>query len=227
MERQSAKLCRAERRGARWFLFFLLVWALWGAEVCLAQELSSDATNKLATLNHLKQDAYQASTPTARKKVLNDILRESAEFLVLAPWHTNIWAMRANTAVKLDYPGTGWLAGRKLKELNAANSNEPEIRDALKALEQKNWLGPHRLWRDWTKVAAVDIVASAVEGDLEAQYALGQCYCKGTDGFNRDLGEGVRWLQRAAGQSEASAQVELGLKFLNGVGMSQDDEQAF
>lgn len=62
-------------------------------------------------------------------------------------------------------------------------------------------------------------------GDAEAQYYLGGIYWKGY-GVNKKPAEDFKWMERAAHQDYAKAQLELGYPCSNGVGVEIDKKEA-
>ena len=49
-----------------------------------------------------------------------------------------------------------------------------------------------------------DIMAHSVQGDAQAQYAIGVCYYNGT-GVDKDEKEAIKWYQKAAEQGHGQA----------------------
>jgi hypothetical protein len=67
---------------------------------------------------------------------------------------------------------------------------------------------------------AVGVLALAESGNPEAQFALGLAFASGGDRF--DSAEAARWYLKAAEQSHAQAQYNLGLMYLKGQGVPRD-----
>ena len=65
----------------------------------------------------------------------------------------------------------------------------------------------------------------AASGDVDAQFELGACYCKGK-GVKKDLVEAGKWWRKAADQGHARAQFELGCLYYAGEGVEQDEAEA-
>jgi TPR repeat protein len=65
----------------------------------------------------------------------------------------------------------------------------------------------------------------AEQGDAQAQFELGLCYCNGR-GVPQDDKEGVKWFRLAAEQGNAKGQLILGLFYSDGRGVSQDDKES-
>ena len=70
-----------------------------------------------------------------------------------------------------------------------------------------------------------NIRQAAEQGDVNAQYSLGQIYRKG-EGVSRDYAKAVKWYRKAAEQGYADAQFKLGVMYHNGKGVPQDDAEA-
>ena len=67
---------------------------------------------------------------------------------------------------------------------------------------------------------------AAEQGDVEAQYRLGNAYYYGT-GVPTNIGEAVKWYRMAAEQGHVVAQNRLGASYLHGLhGVSQDHTEA-
>lgn len=59
-----------------------------------------------------------------------------------------------------------------------------------------------------------------------AQYRLGEMYYFGTGGLDRDLSRAVSWLQKAAQQGDADAQMDLAMLIGSGDGLAHDVQLA-
>ncbi len=66
----------------------------------------------------------------------------------------------------------------------------------------------------------------AEQGDVQAQYAVGDMYFKGR-GTLVDLEKARIWLERAASKGHRKAEFRLGYMYLKGRGVVQDDDRAF
>jgi TPR repeat protein len=62
---------------------------------------------------------------------------------------------------------------------------------------------------------------AAEQGNAEAQFNLGYCYCKG-QGVAKDAIDGMYWLRRAAEQNNSQAQLNLGVCYAMGDGTPKD-----
>ncbi len=71
------------------------------------------------------------------------------------------------------------------------------------------------------------LYAIADEGNDWAQYQLGWRYRDGSDGFDMNLPEGVRYMQMAAEKGYAPAQNDLGFMYHEGRGVPQDWDKSF
>jgi len=176
-----------------------------------AQTFSPEARRKYDVLMLITADADKAKSAYERKTLLQEFMSKSAEFLSLAPMQTNIIVLRAAAALELDYPGTGWLIGRRLKELGLENSDDPAVRKVLAGLERKGWLAPNNISRDWNKWTTEQVRASAEHGDAEAAGALGWWYLWGMSGLATNTPEAIKWFRKAAEQGEFQAQRNLAM----------------
>lgn len=59
---------------------------------------------------------------------------------------------------------------------------------------------------------------AAEQGDIDAQYKLGNCYYNG-NGVSEDKAEAVKWYRKAAEQGNVDAQYSLGNCYSNGYGV--------
>ena len=191
-----------------------------------ASQLSGEARRKYDALLLIIEDADKAKSADERKSLLQEFMSKSAEFLPLAPLQTNIVVLRAAAALELDYPGTGWLVGRRLKELVLDNSDDSKVRKVLAGLERKGWLGIDHPWRDWSKWTMEQITVSAANGESESQEALGDYYQTGRNGLSINLSEAVKWYRKAAEQGNADGQYNLGDMYANGSGVVKDEAEA-
>ena len=71
------------------------------------------------------------------------------------------------------------------------------------------------------------LYAIADEGKGWAQYYLGMKYLHGTVGFDKNVPEGVKYIQMAADKGYAKAQNSLGLMYAEGEGVPQNSEKSF
>jgi TPR repeat protein/ankyrin repeat protein len=157
---------------------------------------------------------------------LREFLTQSTDFADTHPEQLNLWAARAIACRHLDYPGEGWLAGRRLKESGAIHSDDPKMQRVLAILKVIGWLGERRTYRDWTKRTLEQIKAAANNGDEEAQSEMGELHRLGQLGFARDDSAAAKWYHQAADQGDAESQTHLGLMYENGWGVEKDYGQA-
>lgn len=68
---------------------------------------------------------------------------------------------------------------------------------------------------------------AAEQGHSQAQYCLGLIYLQGRRGTSPNATEAVRWLKRGADQGDADCQYVLAHAYENGLGVPQDNVQAF
>ena len=66
----------------------------------------------------------------------------------------------------------------------------------------------------------------AAEGDVEAQYAVGDMYYKGR-GTHVDWDKAHTWFSRSAAQGHRKAEFKLGYMYLKGIGVQQNSTRAF
>ena len=77
-----------------------------------------------------------------------------------------------------------------------------------------------------------ELIQSAEQGDVEAQYELGKLYDTGKgvptgEGVPTDHLEAAKWYRKAAEQGYANAQFRLGDAYRKGLGVPQDYQEAF
>ena len=189
--------------------------------------LSSEARRKHDALLLILEDSDKAASPEERRRLLREFLAKSAEFLTMAPTQTNIWLTCGTATVELDYPGAGWLVGRHLKELGLEDSDDPRARKVMASLDRKGWLGTQRRSREWNKWQSVDKVkAAALDGDVEAQVAIGNAYVFAQWGLTRNFDEGLKWYQKAAEQNDARGQAMLGQMYEAAWGVEKNYAEA-
>ncbi|MEI7850242.1 MAG: tetratricopeptide repeat-containing serine protease family protein [Kiritimatiellales bacterium] len=70
-----------------------------------------------------------------------------------------------------------------------------------------------------------NLLQSAKQGDVSAQYNLGICYKNG-EGVPQDYKEAIKWFRLAADQGYAEAQAVLGICYGLGNGVPSDDKEA-
>ena len=66
---------------------------------------------------------------------------------------------------------------------------------------------------------------AAEQGDVDAQYNLGNMYAKGR-GVRQDNAQAVQWFRKAAEQGDAEAQNNLGVMYAYGQGVRQNYKSA-
>lgn len=67
------------------------------------------------------------------------------------------------------------------------------------------------------------LLLRAQQGDVQAQYELGQAYLQGEGEFEQDTDKALEWLEQAASQGHARANYLMGVFYDQGVGVAQDD----
>ena len=70
-----------------------------------------------------------------------------------------------------------------------------------------------------------ELESAAEDGDLDAAYQLGQHYCRGSGGAQKDEEKGFFWFKKAADGDYIAAQYSLGMCWLRGVGTEKDAEK--
>jgi enhanced entry protein LpnE len=66
----------------------------------------------------------------------------------------------------------------------------------------------------------------AEQGNMEAQFVLGQWYMVGVTG-EQDIVQGVKWIRSSAEQGYAKAQHHLGLMYEGGMGVTSDNIKSY
>ena len=79
---------------------------------------------------------------------------------------------------------------------------------------------------DVTHVSTAELRQRAEQGDVNAQYNLGDMY-ENRRGVPQDYREAVRWYRAAADQGHSEAQNYLGFMYQEGRGVAQDHVQAY
>src|SRR5262249_22803760 len=148
-----------------------------------AAYVSDEAKRKFSALMVVAGKADESTLQKDRVRLLREFMAKSADFILEYPEHLGVWAMRAVAAVELDYPGAGWLAGQRLKQLERADSKDEKLKKIMVELKRKGWLGEQRTWRDWSAWTTAQAKAAAEEGDVEAQDAMGDWYARGASGL--------------------------------------------
>ena len=99
--------------------------------------------------------------------------------------------------------------------LSAAPVSADLSEDALVAFSIQDYQTAARLYREL-----------AEQGDVEAQYSLGNMYYRGM-GVPENYAEAAKWYRKAAEQGMAQAQSSLGSMYASGEGVPQDFVQAY
>jgi len=171
--------------------------------------------------------ANKATNTEDRTDTYREFLQKGTDFAVAHPEQTNLWVKRAMSAMALDYPDAGWLAGKHLTALGLIHSEDADVLKLMVDLQQKGWLDPKRPKRDWKKYTPEQVRTAASEGDEEAQVMLGICYFSGQSDFSQDFAEAAQWYRKAAEQGDSAGQEALGAMYEYGRGVPQDYAESF
>jgi TPR repeat protein len=195
-------------------------------EIAQPVTASGDDQLKHDGLMRILADAAKSDSPAESKSLFRQFLARSVEFANDHPDQLDIWVGRAYACVELDYPGEGWLAGKRLTAVGATHSDDAKIRSEMVELESKGWLSEQRAWRDWGKWSMDQAQAAGNDGDEEAQEALGDWYRTGRGGLSQDYAQACQWYHKAADQGDAESQDWMGVMCQNGTGLDKDYAQA-
>jgi len=91
-------------------------------------------------LIELAREAQQSTDLTEQAKVLKQFMDQSDSFLQKHPDQMLVWQLRAASAISLNQPMAGYIAGEKLIGAGAANSNDANLQRLLGQLRNKGWL---------------------------------------------------------------------------------------
>ena len=79
---------------------------------------------------------------------------------------------------------------------------------------------------NYSELSIDELEVLGYDGDVEAQYRLGQLYEYGSDDIDQDFDLAREWYERAAKQGNADALTALGYFYLNGCGVETSLDQA-
>jgi hypothetical protein len=102
--------------------------------------LTGAARRKFDTLMLIVGEADQAKSPLERRKLLEELMAKSAEFVRELPDVLQVWTLRAAAAMELEEERMAWEASSEMLRLGAENSDEPRLRQLLAKLDRKGWL---------------------------------------------------------------------------------------
>lgn len=102
--------------------------------------LTGAARRKYDTLLVIVEEADQAKSAAERRKLLDELLFKSGEFVRDFPDVLQVWTLRAAAGLELEQEQMTWEASSELIRLGAENSDDPKIRQLLAKLDRKGWL---------------------------------------------------------------------------------------
>jgi TPR repeat protein len=79
---------------------------------------------------------------------------------------------------------------------------------------------------DWSNVDFTSVQNAASDGDVRAQFEIGNRYYLGQRGATKDYAQALIWYRKAAALNNEDAEVNLGLMYAQGQGVQQDYAQA-
>jgi hypothetical protein len=88
------------------------------------------------------------------------------------------------------------------------------LHEGVRAYESGDYTRAHALWKPLAK-----------QGDIQAQYNLGQLYAKGL-GVPQNHAEAAKWYRMAAKQGDTHAQMTLSGMYSKGLGVAKDDRKS-
>jgi TPR repeat protein len=189
--------------------------------------LPSEGRRRLDALALVIQDADHASGDD-RIKLLREFMTRSTEFLEDYSFVVELWLLRAQAALELDYPQAGWAAGHQLAELGVADSEDADARKVMAQLERKQWLGRRLPVRQENFASLEQAISAAEAGDAYAQTFLAVVRFQGNvASFPRDYGEALKWYGKAASQGFPLADLAISDFYHRGLGVPQDLGAAF
>jgi hypothetical protein len=145
--------------------------------------LPTESRRKLDAVMLILDDAQGAKTGDDRQRFLRDFLIRSTAFIEESSFVADLWLLRTQAAIELDYPEVGWAGANRLRALGTLRRDEPVLRQTMAQLERNGWLGmavPKRSLRPTLAQAR----SRAQGGDGYLQTALGELYRTG----NKELG---------------------------------------
>ena len=207
--------------------------------------LSADGKRQLDALKLTLRDVSETNNRGDYVRLLKEFMVSSASFLDDYPFVPELWLLRAEGSLELDYPELGWIAGNKLTELGLADSADPAIREVMAQLERKKWVN-HKFRSDaasgYTPQEMIrldplndstgyqsreDSVAygmalryyrqGAAMGEARSAYYLGLMYAEGW-GVTKDDVQALEWFHIAASRGFSDSQIVMGDSYLSGYG---------
>lgn len=102
--------------------------------------LTGAARRKYDTLLVIVEEADQAKSAAERRKLLDELLFKSGEFVREFPDVLSVWTLRAAAALELEQERMAWEASSEMIRLGAENSDDPKVRQLVAKLDRKGWL---------------------------------------------------------------------------------------
>src|SRR5258708_11447105 len=90
-------------------------------------------------LIELARQAQQTTDLEQQTTLLKQFMKDSDSFLQQHPNEMLLWQLRAASAISLNDPIAGYVAGQKLLATGAADSNEPNLQRLLAQLKNQGW----------------------------------------------------------------------------------------
>lgn len=103
--------------------------------------LPATARRRLDGLFLIIEEADKARTNEEKRKLFQEYLERSGEFVKEYPKELTVWTLRAVAALELGQAKPGWAAGQEMTKLGADDSEDPKVRRVMAMLDRKGWLG--------------------------------------------------------------------------------------
>ena len=153
-------------------------------------------------------DDIDKATGVDRLWPLREFMTRSAAFVEENGSIADVWLLRAQFSLELDYPSMAWVAAEQLRLLGVNAEQAPELDQILAQMERKGWLDKTPHLRRFIPGDEARVQGTAGVNDAESQFVLGS---RGIMFGTMDLPKGVLWLQAAAEQGHPYAHEMLGM----------------